>query len=196
MSTITSRKINSSIGFYHKDGLLDIFIGLGIFFAGLFLWTEMVWLSGIFIPVFMPSFLAARKRFLQPRFGNPDHNLQQPVQAQKLIFLIILLLGGLLLAWFLMSFIFGFMSGPINEWLRQYFLLMIGIIFAIVWIFASAMLRINRFYLYAFFTFLALSFAQFTSLLFWVALSVLGGLISFFGLIILFRFVQQHPLKN
>ena len=50
MSTMTSNKIDNRLSAYHQDGLLDLFIGFAILFAGLFLWTEMVWMAGIFIP--------------------------------------------------------------------------------------------------------------------------------------------------
>ncbi|MFC1996434.1 hypothetical protein ACFLXI_02355 [Chloroflexota bacterium] len=193
MSTLASNKSESQYVLYNKDGLLDIFIGLGIFFAGLFLWTEMVWMAGVFIPIFLPSFKAARKRFLLSRIGSLDQDQQQQGQAQKLIFSGALLLGVILLVGIGLFFAFGFMSGAVNEWLRQYFLLIIGIIFATVWVFAGVLLRINRYYLYAVFTIIAMFVAQFTAIPFWSTLAVLGGLITLVGLFILIRFLQQNP---
>jgi hypothetical protein len=196
MSTLTSNDTKSRYIFYHKDGLLDLFIGFAIFFAGLFLWTEMVWMAGIFIPVFLPSFQSARQRFLQPRIDKPSYSPRQQAQTQKLFFFMALLSLGMLLAGIGMLFVFGLMSGSANDWIRQYFLFTIGIIFAGAWIFAGAMLKINRFYLYAAFTFGTLSFAQFTVLPFWVALAILGGSICLVGLMVLIRFVQLYPIKD
>jgi hypothetical protein len=196
VSTLTTNKLNNRYVFYHKDGLMDLFIGLAIFFAGLFLWTEMVWMAGIFIPVFLPSLQTARKRFLQTRIGNLDRNPRQQAQTQNVLLYATLVLGGLLLALIGILFAFGFMSGLVNEWLRQYFLLMIGIIFTCMWIFAGAMLRIMRFYLYAAFTFGALSLAQLAVIPFWMSLTALGGLIGIVGLIVLIQFMIQHPVRN
>jgi uncharacterized membrane protein len=193
MSTLTSNKNENRYALFHKDGLLDVFIGFGIFFAGLFLWTEMVWMAAIFVPIFLPAFQAARNRFLHPRLGNLDHDPRFQAQAQKILFSVTLLLGILLLAGVGMFFAFGEMSGPVNDWLRQYFLLVIGFIFAGVWVFAAALLKIVRFYLYAVFTLVSLGAAQITTLPFWLALSILGGLIALVGSLFLIRFVQQYP---
>jgi MFS family permease len=193
MSTLTSNNIENHISAYHKDGLTDLFVGFAIFFAGLFLWTEMVWMAAIFIPVLTPSFQAARKRFLEPRIGELPQSSQQQAQNQKVVLWITLLLGVLFLAGIGMFFAYGVMSGPLNDWLRNYFLLVIGVVFASVWLFAAAMLKINRFYLYGAFTFATLAAAQFTALPFWIALAILGGLIILLGTIILIRFMQQNP---
>jgi hypothetical protein len=194
MSIITSNKIDNQIVSYHKDGLLDLFIGFAIFFAGLFLWTEMVWMVGIFIPVLLPSFQAARKRFLEPRIGELPHNSQWQAQKQKALLWVTLLLGLLFLAGVGMFYAYGEMSGPLNDWLRPNFLLVLGVVFASVWFLAAAMLKINRFYLYAIFTFVILVLAQYTALPFWIALAILGGLIILSGTVFLIRFIQQHPI--
>jgi hypothetical protein len=196
MSTITSNKIDNRIASYHKDGLMDLFIGFGIFFAGFFLWAEMVWMAGIFIPVLLPSFQAARKRFLEPRIGKLPPSSEQQAQTQKVILLTTLLLGVLFLAGIGMFYAYGELSGPLNDWLRPNFLLVLGITFAGVWLLAAVMLKIKRFYLYAAFTFSALALAQFMALSIWIALAILGGLIIVSGIVILIRFIQQHPLEE
>jgi hypothetical protein len=196
MSALTTNKLENKYTLYHKDGLMDIFIGLGVIFAGLFIWTELVWMAAIFIPVFLPSFQAARKRFLQTRIGELEDNQQQVAQAQKLILSITLLLGLLFLAGIGVFLAFDFMSGAVSEWLRQYFLLILGAIFGGVWVFAGWMLKIMRFYLYGAFTFVFLGVAQFLVLPFWLALVMLGGMIVLVGLMVLIRFCQQYPITE
>jgi hypothetical protein len=196
MSTFTSNNSDSRIFSYQNDGLIDLFIGFAIFFAGLFLWTEMVWMAAIFIPVFLPTFQSARKRFLEPRIGKLQQSSQQQIQNQKVLFSITLLLGVLFLAGIAMFLAFDLLSGPVNMWLKSYFLLVIGIVFSSVWIFAAVMLKISRFYLYAAFTFAALAVAQFSAIPFWIALVILGSLIILVGTVILLRFMQQHPIEK
>jgi len=194
MSSITSNKIDNQLASYHKDGLMDIFIGFAVFFAGLFMWTEMVWMAGILIPVLLPSFQMARKRFLEPRIGKLMRTSHQQAQTQKNLLMATLLLGVVFLAGIGMFYAYGELSGPINDWLRPNFLLVLGIIFASVWLLAAAMLKINRFYLYAAFSFATLALAQYTMLPFWIALVILGGLVTLSGTVILIRFIQQHPI--
>ncbi len=190
MSVQFSKESDKSISLYHKDGLLEIFIGLGVMFAGLFMLAEMVWLVAIFIPIFLPSFQAARKRFLQPGIGSLEHNSMPQAQTKKVFSSVTLLCVALLVAGIGMFFGFGVISGPVNDWLQQYFPLAIGVIFACAWIAAAAMLKSNRFYLYAAFTFATLGAAQFIPLPLWVTLTTLGGLISTVGLLTLIRFVR------
>jgi len=194
MSALNSKETDNRIFLYHNDGLLDIFAGLGILFAGFFLWTEMVWMAGIFIPVFLPSIQAARKRFQEPRIGSLVRDSHQQAQNQKVFLYVALLMGVLFLAGIGMFLSFDLISGPVNIWLRKYFLLVIGLIFASVWSFAGAMFKIHRFYLYAAFTFVALGAAQFATLPFWLALVTLGGMVAFVGLLVLNRFVKQNPI--
>jgi hypothetical protein len=175
---------------------LDIFIGLGITFAGLFLWTGMFWMAGIYIPILLPSFQAARRRFLQSRVRHLANIPRQQGQGLKVLFSMTLLSGVFLLAVIVMFFSVGFIPGSVNAWLRQYFLLVIGIIFASMWSLAGAILRIRRFYLYAVFTFIVMSLAMFTALPFWLALVLLGGLVAHVGLLLLIGFLQQHPVTK
>jgi hypothetical protein len=190
----TKREMDSRYILYHEDGLLDIFIGLGIFFAGLFLWGEMVWMVAIFIPIFMPTFQSARKRFLQPRVGKLDHDPKLQAQSQKILLYSTLLLGVLALAGVGMFFAFGILSGKVNDLIRGYILIILGALFASVWVFAAVMLKLPRFYLYALLTFVPLAAAQYTSLPFWAALSLTGGLVTLIGFVVFIRFLQEHPL--
>ena len=193
MSTLASKKIESRYITYQQDGLLDIFIGLGIAFAGLFLWAGLVWLVGIFVPVFTPTFQAARRRFVQTRIGYQDQNPRGQVQTQKLVFSITLLLGILFLAGIMMFLAYDMMSGAVNAWLRQHFLLVLGAIFGSVWVFAGTTLKNVRFYAYGAFTFAVLCAAQFGAVPFWLALTILGGIIVIVGLLMLFRFLRRYP---
>jgi hypothetical protein len=193
MSSITSNEIDNQLASNQKDGLMDIFIGFAIFFAGLFLWADMVWMAGIFAPIFLPSFQAARKRFLERRIGELPHDSHRQAQAQKVLFTITLLLGVLFLAGVGMFYAYDWISGPVNDWLRHNFLLVLGLVFGGVWIFAALMLKTPRFHLYSAFTIAALTAAQFTMLALWLSIVILGGSIILGGTILLIRFVQQHP---
>ena len=191
----TKQEIDSRYILYHKDGLLDIFIGLGIFFAGLFLWSEMVWMVAIFIPIFMPAFQSARKRFLQPRIGTLDYDPKLQAQGQKILLYTVLMLGVLALAGVGIFFAFGILSGRVNDLIRGSILIILGALFASVWVFAAVMLKLPRFFIYALITFFPLAAAQYTSLPFWAALSLTGGLITLIGFGVFIRFLQENPRR-
>ena len=189
-----NRKSEIRYDLYHKDGLLDIFIGLGILFSSLFIRTDIVWMGAIYIPILFPSWKSARKRFIHRRVGKSELNPQLHPQGLKIILYFTLLLGSLVLAGVGLFFGFGLISGTVNAWLHSYFLIALGIVFASMWVFAAVVLKLSRFYIHAFFTFACLAASQFTFIPFWAALALSGSLTALVGLIVLIRFLQEHPI--
>jgi uncharacterized membrane protein YqgA involved in biofilm formation len=188
------REMDNRTSLNHNDGLVDIFVGFSILVGGLYIWADMVWMAGVFIPVFLPGWKAARQRLNRRRGGELVQDSFVQAQSQKVFLYITLLMGVLLLGGLGLFFAFAFMSGTAVEWLRSYFLLILGAIFASVWGIAALMLRANRFFLYALFTFLPLAIAQYTTLPFWAALTITGGLVLLFGLGVYLNFLQEHPI--
>jgi hypothetical protein len=178
----------------YRDGMVDIFIGLGILFAGLFLVSDMPWMAGIFIPLFLPSWKAARERLHRRRSLLLENDPFSRAQGQKVLLSITLLIGTLVLVGIGALLAPGLLSVPAMEWLRAYFLVGLGGIFAIVWAIAALVLKVSRFNLYAIFTFVLLAMAQFTNLPFWASLAIAGGSIMLAGMVVLLRFIQEHPL--
>jgi len=185
-----SMKSENPYSSFSEDGMVDIFIGLGIFFAGFFLWAEMVWMIAILIPAFLPSFQSIRKRFLESRVGNLVSNTNQYVINQKITLYVSLIMGILVLIGFWVVFMFELASFPV---IRQNILLVLGMIFVCLWIFAGAMLKIGRFLLYAALTLVVIVAAQLEIIPFWVTFVILGGVIAFAGLLVLTKFLKQYP---
>ena len=77
--------------------------------------------------------------------------------------------------------------------IRQNILLVLGMIFAGLWIFAGAMLKIRRFLLYAALTLVVMVAAQIEIIPFWIIFVILGGVIAFAGLLVLIKFLKQYP---
>lgn len=193
MSSAITKEINKRYDLNFKDGLIDVFIGFILILIGLFIWVDKAWMGAIFIPSFTPAFQAARIRFLHPRLGNVSDEIQNHPPNQKVFLIITLLFGSLMLAGVGALFVFN-LSGSISEWLRFYFLLLLGGVFAGVWVIAAVVLKFNHFYLYAVITFVSFSATQFTVIPFWVAFVILGGVVGFTGLFVLIRFIQDHPI--
>jgi len=174
---------------YQKDGLVDIFIGLGVLFAGLFLITEMTWMVAIFVPTFLPVFQAARKRYLEPRLDEVRSDPEAAHQNQKNVRIVTVMMGLLLSAG--IALLFGILSDSFSWWLKEYFLLSFGIIFAGAWALGAILMKQPRYWLHAFATFIPLTVAQFANIPFWMALSITGGLILLVGLIVFIRFLRE-----
>jgi hypothetical protein len=77
--------------------------------------------------------------------------------------------------------------------IRQNILLVLGMIFAGLWIFAGAMLKILRFLLYAALSLVVMVAAQYEIIPFWVTFVILGWGIAFAGLLVLIKFLKQYP---
>jgi hypothetical protein len=182
--------------FYHRDGLLDIFIGLAILFSSQLIRTDLVWMIGVYFPIFLPSWNSARKRLLYGRVGALDFDPLLHSKRDKGKKQINFLLGGLLLAGLGLFIALTLLSGLTNEWLRSTIPLILGGVFACIWIFVSRVLRLPRFYLYAFFTFASFAACQAGIVPFWGALAIIGGSVTIGGLILLSRFLQIHPNKK
>ena len=177
---------------YHQDGLIDIIIGLAIIGFGLntaldnaaFLF--MGWLPIVFYVPF-------KNRFTVPRIGYVKF-----YASNKLVFgLVIVGLLVLMLGLFVL-----FISGPnifseqMQDWLRQYYMLILGCITALCFLGAALLTKITRLYMYA--LMFVIIFAAGTWLYLHPSVYVLitGALIEIVGLWMMVRFLRRYPLPE
>jgi hypothetical protein len=140
---------NRSIAYYHQDGLLDIFIGWGVFMIGLFWFVEMPWLGAAIIAPMVPAWKRARERITFRRLGGTapsDDKYTKPL-------LLISLVGGLLLlvvvAGVAALLSAGAASVEARAWLGEYLMLILAGLCALVLLAVAAGMQIRRYYLYA-----------------------------------------------
>ena len=192
MSTISDYELSRKYFFYHKDGLLDIFIGLGLLLAGATWWAEMVWMAGSWIAIFLPIWITARKSITYRR----GTDVEQLAKGNFRFTLVLISMIGFLLLGLLVTFGFflGFEQVPTYRiFLDTYLNLLIGAGISIILLISAASMHLPRFFAYV-----ALTLAIFvgTWLLdwpFWIPLIVSGGLITLVGLMTLIRFLNEHP---
>ena len=65
---------------YVDDGILDIIVGWIIFLAGLMLFTEMVWMAGVYVAIFIPVLWSAKEQITIPRLRKEE---LRPISSQK-----------------------------------------------------------------------------------------------------------------
>jgi hypothetical protein len=183
-STSAANAENRSIAYYHQDGLLDIFIGWGVFMIGLFWFVDMPWLGAAFIAPMVPAWKSARERVTLRRLGvgsPPDANytralLLMGVASGFLMLAVVAVVAALFSA--------GMASAETRAWLGEYLILMLAGLCALVLLAVAAGMQIKRYYLYAALTAAALLGCQFWNApvpFYWIApglvLMVGGGLI-------------------
>lgn len=176
---------------YHRDGLIDIIIGLAIIGYGLMLAFD----SSIFIFMgWMPIifYMPLKNRLTVPRIGYVKFTTSNTkIGIAAAIVLLVILLG---------IFIF-LVAGPNNispqlsAWLSQYYLLLLGGIAALCFAGAALLTRITRFYIYALlilFTFSAGTWLGIQPPIFVIAT---GALIEVVGVLLLVRFLRNYPIE-
>lgn len=195
MTTVTDYELSRKYFFYHKDGLLDIFAGLGILLAGAGMLAGMFWLAGAWVAVFVPTWVSARKSITYRRASDVE---EVPEQNSRYSLPFALFMGVLILfALVGFTFLMWFDAFPaFRELLSNSLLLVIGAGMALFLAIVAASMRLPRYYAYAGLAVLVFAAGQVLGWEFWVPLMVVGGLIALLGMLILIRFIQQHPIQR
>jgi hypothetical protein len=115
---------------YHGDGLLDILIGLGILSFGLAIVFDIIALAGAYIAILAATMPALKKAVTAPRMHYVDYAPAPDTRRRMVRLGLLVLLGlGVLLILGLLVF---FRADTIPAWLtvgiREYGLLLIGVV--------------------------------------------------------------------
>ena len=181
-----------------QDGLGDILTGLVFLSFGLSLLTEVFWLSAVWVPILIPVWRTIKKRLHAGRLQ--DKGLSQATgQTGNTRLLMMLALGSVT---FLVGLVFfTLMAGAsdlvwLKTWLSTYFELVMGIFAAIVLAVVGAINRASRFYFYALLALVLLSAGYLFGIHLSTYMITLGTLITISGLVVLSRFIGEHPVIN
>jgi MFS family permease len=181
-----------------QDGLGDILTGLIILSFGLGLLTEMFWLSAIWVPILIPVWGKLKKRLHAGRFQ--DEGLTQATgRPANTRLLMMLALGSVT---FLVGLVFfTLMLGAsdlvwLKSWLYTYFELVLGVMATILLAAVGAINRASRFYLYALLALVLLSAGYLLDIHLGISMTTLGALITLSGLVVLSRYLGEHPVTN
>lgn len=192
MSTTINDELSRRYFFYHQDGLLDIFMGLGFLLAGAALWVEMPWMAGIWVVFFAPVWMLARQSITYRRVPEVETTAGDKAR----IVLVLSVLVGMVVLGVLTStvFLLGFERfSAFWAFLDAYIHLMVGLGLVGLLATTAVILRLPRFYAYAALTLLVFGAGHLAGWLFWTSMSFTGGLISLGGFIVLGRFLRAHP---
>jgi len=172
---------------YHKDGIVDIYIGLTIVLLAL---TDMIWMLALF-PIFYRD---SKRRYTFPRLGYVkfSEKTNKIAGAQKpLTTLIVLTFIVTLFAWYLGT------TGNI-AWIQpivQNWKWMFAGVSAIIFCAFAWLTDLKRLYYYGALSLLWFSAANYLPLQNHILFLVFGGVVSLTGALQLYRFTREYPVE-
>ena len=184
---------------YHEDGLLDLLVGLSVLLSGVYILVDLdIPLGGVWVVLWLPIWLSARKTITSRRLPNVEVPHEQYAGLMRAAVFVVLTLVLLVFAGSLL--LLGHSSGLVPSWfvtgLREYFTLILGLVGAFVMTIAGWLSGLNRLYAYALLTAVAFAGTYLLQAPAGLAVAVVGGVVMIWGLVMLSRFVRSHPVQS
>ena len=181
---------------YHKDGILDIYLGIGIaMVSSVFFYEYFVGLTGVV--VLLPILYAAsKKQYTIPRLGYVKFSNSTQGRARRSITLAILLgtisaIAGLFAFYSVITTGYNWIERLIENWK-----ITVAAILLVVFSLFGYVSGLKRMYYYSLASFLIFASGLFIPIPGYLLIIIVGGMVSLNGLTQLFRFTQQYPLEN
>ena len=182
---------------YHGDGILDIMIGFGLIIAALWIFAEMPWLVGSWVPVMTPIYLLIKKNITVPRLGHVEFSERRKGKTKKtmfalVVFNIILFVGGFGV-WMAMDI--GGKPQWLIDLLENYMILtgFLGLVASWIVAFIS---DLRRFYSYGLMNLAIFTVSGFFKLHIALGMVLLGIIVVLYGLILLLDFSRKYPVME
>ena len=184
---------------YHQDGLADLLVGLGILLAGLNMLLDWdVSLGALWVVLWLPVWLSAKRSITARRI--PDGQVSREQYSGMLsagVFisgmLVLLVAAGMVALW-------GQEMGSTPAWflaaLREYLMVVLGLFGALILAVAASLSRLNRLHAYALVTAVAFVGSYLLNAPIALAVAVVGGIVTAWGLGMLVRFLRKCPLQQ
>jgi len=184
--------------YYHQDGLVDIFIGLGILFLGLSMFAEAAWMVAIYPILLLPAWQSVKKSITAPRMGWAELALVQRVRKRldrtlvvSEVTIMLLLLLGLFMFWVQER---DNTPPALQRWFKEYFGLALGLSGALFASLTAFLSGIKRFHLYAISGVVVFVAGYLLDMSLSLSVSLMGGLTLLIGSAALVRFLCRHPV--
>ena len=184
---------NSRYFLYHKDGLLDTFIGFYLLIAGGAVAASMTFLSGGWIAIMVPLWISARKSITMRRV--PAHSLPKGTSGRAAAFISVMM--GVFALGIAAALVFtnGLDRIPgLRGFLSEYIHLSIGAGISVLLLILAGVLSTGRLALYALAAAAIFLVAHAFAWPFWISMMALGSLMAGCGLIVLTSFIRNNPV--
>ena len=181
---------------YHKDGILDIYLGMGIMsVSSVFFFEYFYSMSGIIaiLPIF---YAASKKQFTIPRLGYVKFSSSTKGRARNSLTLALLLgsmsaIAGLFAFYSVISSGYSWIEPLIANWR-----ITIASILLVVFSLFGYVSDLRRMYYYGLVSFIVFIAGIFLPIPGYLLILTVGGIISINGIVLLYRFTQEYPLTK
>ena len=181
---------------YHKDGILDIYLGLGIMaVATVFFFEVFVTSTGI-IAILPILYAGSKKQFTIPRLGYVKFSQSTAGRARNSMTLALLLgsvsaVAGLFAFYSVISTGYSFIEPLIANWK-----ITIAVILLVVFSLFGYVSDLRRMYYYGLLSSIVFVSGIFLPLPGYMLILLVGGIISINGMALLYRFTQEYPIEK
>lgn len=180
---------------YHKDGIIDIYLGMGIAMASSIYFDFFPGLMGT-IAILPILYAASKKQYTIPRLGYVKFSESTKGRARNSVTLA-LILGTVSAIAGLFAFYTGITSG--YNWIEpiiENWKISAAVLLLVVFSLFGYVSDLKRMYHYALVSFLVFSSGLFLAVPGYWLIIMVGGIICLNGLIHLYRFTQEYPLEH
>ncbi|HSG17817.1 MAG TPA: hypothetical protein VLE70_16045 [Anaerolineae bacterium] len=192
----TDTKLRQLYMSYQNDGVLEVFIGWCIFLAGLMLFTEMVWMVGVYAALFAPMLWNFKETVTVPRLKRQELDESAARRTTMLgAALLAALVGLVVLGLVLLVLLLGESRFAPSSDLMRFGAVGVAAAFALgAFLVLGYVFRAPRWYAYGALAVIFFAVAHATGLAFPWSIMAIGALIALTGSVILLRFLRSHPL--
>jgi hypothetical protein len=188
------KEIERKANLYHGDGLTDIAIGFVILLAGIAEIFDQTSLAGVWIVLWLPIMMSAKKSITVPRMRYIDFT---PKAQWKVKLIIVTVVGVVALLFTLGLVVFTrneALPSWLTAWLREYSrMVWPAALVGVGWLIALAT-GVKRLYAYAALAVIAFAGGYWFNLDFPLLFTVLGAVIVLSGIVVLVQFMRKYPI--
>jgi hypothetical protein len=194
--SINLKEIERKANQYHGDGLIDIAIGFVILLAGIAEILDQTSLAGIWVVLWLPIMMSAKKRITVPRMRYIDFTPSVQWKVKVVIVTVVLAVAVLFTLGLVVFTKNEALPSWLTAWLREYSrMVWPAALVGVGWLIALAT-GVKRLYAYAALAVIAFAGGYWFNLNFPLVFTVLGAVIVLSGIVVLVRFQRKYPIPK
>jgi hypothetical protein len=191
------KEIEGKANLYHGDGLIDIAIGLGILIFAIAMILDQVAFTGAWIVLLLPTLRSVKKSLTVPRLRYTD--FRPAPNARWKVKLVIVTVAGVVALLFTLGLVVfaGNETIPaLTAWIREYGLVVVGVLLAGLLSLIAWATGAKRVYAYAATAVITFASGYWFDLELPLYLTVLAAIILLSGMVVLVRFMRKYPIPK
>ena len=181
---------------YHKDGILDIYLGMGIMAVASVFFFEVFVTSGGIIALFPILYAASKKQYTIPRLGYVKFSQTTQGRARNSVTLALLLgsmsaVAGFFAFYSVISTGQSFVEPLIENWRITMAVILLGVFSLFGYV-----SDLRRMYYYGLLSSIVFVSGLFLPIPGYMLVLAVGGIISINGITLLYRFTKEYPIQK